>query len=140
MKSSSLSARKVNHSEGHNNAPPLLVYIVSIIIAESLTSELTKINTFYSEKLAEATRKIATLKSDLASSTEKTHASDHSMFGFGRKKGRGGSSGDDVATETLYSQERVPARKLQDLKLAFSEYYLSLVLIQNYQNLNFTGE
>ena len=34
---------------------------------------------------------------------------------------------------------RVPARKLQDLKLAFSEYYLSLVLLQNYQNLNFTG-
>lgn len=30
-------------------------------------------------------------------------------------------------------------RKLQDLKLAFSEYYLSLILLQNYQNLNFTG-
>ncbi|CAB4066336.1 Xenotropic and polytropic retrovirus receptor 1,Xenotropic and polytropic retrovirus receptor 1 homolog [Lepeophtheirus salmonis] len=34
---------------------------------------------------------------------------------------------------------KVPARKLQDLKLAFSEYYLSLVLLQNYQNLNYTG-
>jgi SPX domain-containing protein involved in vacuolar polyphosphate accumulation len=33
----------------------------------------------------------------------------------------------------------VPARKLQELKLAFSEYYLSLILLQNYQNLNFTG-
>ena len=33
----------------------------------------------------------------------------------------------------------MPSRKLHDLKLAFSEYYLSLVLVQNYQNLNFTG-
>jgi len=31
------------------------------------------------------------------------------------------------------------SRKLHDLKLAFSEFYLSLVLLQNYQNLNFTG-
>ncbi|XP_024217682.1 solute carrier family 53 member 1 isoform X2 [Halyomorpha halys] len=31
------------------------------------------------------------------------------------------------------------ARKMQELKLAFSEFYLSLVLLQNYQNLNFTG-
>ncbi|KAH9594410.1 Xenotropic and polytropic retrovirus receptor 1, variant 3 [Schistosoma haematobium] len=30
-------------------------------------------------------------------------------------------------------------RKLHDLKLAFSEFYLSLVLLQNYQSLNFTG-
>ena len=34
---------------------------------------------------------------------------------------------------------KMPSRKLHDLKLAFSEYYLSLVLVQNYQNLNFTG-
>jgi len=30
-------------------------------------------------------------------------------------------------------------RKMQELKLAFSEFYLSLILLQNYQNLNFTG-
>ena len=29
--------------------------------------------------------------------------------------------------------------KISDLKLAFSEFYLSLILLQNYQNLNFTG-
>ena len=29
--------------------------------------------------------------------------------------------------------------KIADLKLAFSEFYLSLILLQNYQNLNFTG-
>lgn len=30
-------------------------------------------------------------------------------------------------------------RKAYDLKLAFSEFYLSLILLQNYQNLNVTG-
>lgn len=33
----------------------------------------------------------------------------------------------------------MPARKIQELKLAFSEYYLGLILLQNYQTLNFTG-
>ena len=89
-------------------------------------SELAKINTFYSEKLAEATRKFATLKSELLNLTEH-QPSEKKLFGFGRKK------------DTALYKDKVPPRKLQDLKLAFSEYYLSLILIQNYQNLNFTG-
>lgn len=28
---------------------------------------------------------------------------------------------------------------MYDIKLAFSEFYLSLILLQNYQTLNFTG-
>jgi hypothetical protein len=35
--------------------------------------------------------------------------------------------------------QRVHYRKRTDLKLAFSEFYLMLVLLQNYQTLNFTG-
>ncbi len=35
--------------------------------------------------------------------------------------------------------KKVQRRKVMDLKLAFSEFYLSLILLQNYQNLNFTG-
>jgi len=72
--------------------------------------ELTKINTFYAEKLAEATRKFATLKSEME-----------------------GSEYDSV------KKKKVQRRKVMDLKLAFSEFYLSLILLQNYQNLNFTG-
>lgn len=90
---------------------------------------MTKINTFYSEKLAEATRKFAALKNELDLATE--HHSNEKGFlrSLGRSnQARGKGSGS------------VPARKLQDLKLAFSEYYLSLVLLQNYQNLNYTGE
>ncbi|KAL0280325.1 UNVERIFIED_CONTAM: hypothetical protein PYX00_001654 [Menopon gallinae] len=76
--------------------------------------ELKKINTFYSEKLAEATRKYATLVAELS-----TNVANHQHGKTVKKK--------------------LPARKLQELKLAFSEYYLSLILLQNYQNLNFTG-
>ncbi|XP_077292169.1 solute carrier family 53 member 1 [Arctopsyche grandis] len=78
--------------------------------------ELKKINTFYSEKLAEATRKYATLLSEMKSSYE----------GVKQK-----------SSETKRSA--IPHRKVQELKLAFSEFYLSLILLQNYQNLNHTG-
>merc|ERR1719427_191010 len=36
-------------------------------------------------------------------------------------------------------KKKIQRRKVMDLKLAFSEFYLSLILLQNYQNLNFTG-
>lgn len=63
--------------------------------------------------MAEATRKFATLRNELSSSLE--------------QKGK------------VKRKTDVPARKINDLKLAFSEFYLSLILLQNYQNLNYTG-
>ncbi|CAG9856643.1 unnamed protein product [Phyllotreta striolata] len=83
--------------------------------------ELTKINTFYSEKLAEATRRYANLKSELSETQE---------FSFQKS---------NSTRRHLLRKKNVPARKLQEIKLAFSEFYLSLILLQNYQNLNFTG-
>ncbi|XP_045462138.1 xenotropic and polytropic retrovirus receptor 1-like isoform X1 [Harmonia axyridis] len=80
--------------------------------------ELKKINTFYSEKLAEATRKFATLQAELKTATS-----------------------DILQRRRRESTVKKPlsTRKLQELKLAFSEYYLSLILLQNYQTLNHTG-
>ena len=88
--------------------------------------ELAKINTFYAEKLAEATRKFATLKSELDEQTQESHPSDGKGF-LGRKK------------VTFAGPKKMDKRKQIDLKLAFSEFYLSLILMQNYQTLNFTG-
>ncbi|XP_045461774.1 xenotropic and polytropic retrovirus receptor 1 [Harmonia axyridis] len=85
--------------------------------------ELTKINTFYSEKLAEATRKFASLQSELS------EAQGVEDFKQGKTSIR----------KNILRKKNVPARKIQELKLAFSEFYLSLILLQNYQNLNFTG-
>jgi len=73
--------------------------------------ELAKINTFYAEKIAEATRKFAMLKSEL----------------------------EGPESENLVKKKKIQKRKMMDMKLAFSEFYLSLILLQNYQNLNFTG-
>ncbi|XP_043496961.1 xenotropic and polytropic retrovirus receptor 1 [Polistes fuscatus] len=82
--------------------------------------ELKKINTFYSEKLAEATRKYAALVNELKTALELQH-------GTGKNKGKSNT------------RLHLPTRKLRELKLAFSEFYLSLILLQNYQNLNYTG-
>ncbi|KAJ8981456.1 hypothetical protein NQ317_000132 [Molorchus minor] len=60
--------------------------------------ELKKINTFYSEKLAEATRKYANLNSELNDSLE--------YLKMGKKK-------------EGFGKKHLPARKLQELKLAF---------------------
>lgn len=83
--------------------------------------ELKKINTFYSEKLAEATRKFATLNSEL-----KTSISENQQKQKSKHK--------DVGK--LYN---ISSRKIQEFKTAFSEFYLSLILLQNYQSLNHTG-
>jgi len=70
--------------------------------------------------LAEATRKYAALQSELKTALEMQQ-------GSGKNKGKASA------------KPILPARKLRDLKLAFSEFYLSLILLQNYQNLNHTG-
>jgi xenotropic and polytropic retrovirus receptor 1 len=86
--------------------------------------ELKKINTFYSEKLAEATRKFATLNTELKTAIEMTQT----------KPGKTA-----LALRPMKKATGLPYRKAQELKLAFSEFYLSLILLQNYQNLNHTG-
>lgn len=73
---------------------------------------------YITEKLAEATRKYAALQNELKTALEQ---------GSGKNKGK------------TSMKPILPARKLRDLKLAFSEFYLSLILLQNYQNLNHTG-
>lgn len=83
--------------------------------------ELKKINTFYSEKLAEATRKFATLNSEL-----KTTLADNKQ----KLKSK---------IKNFKYDNVIPSRKLQEFKTAFSEFYLSLILLQNYQSLNHTG-
>jgi len=88
--------------------------------------ELTKINTFYAEKLAEATRKFANLKSELHEASRFPQTS-NGMSIFKKK------------TVTFSGPRKMDGGKQNALKLAFSEFYLSLILLQNYQTLNFTG-
>uniref|UniRef100_UPI003AB08C92 xenotropic and polytropic retrovirus receptor 1 homolog isoform X3 n=1 Tax=Centroberyx gerrardi TaxID=166262 RepID=UPI003AB08C92 len=96
---------------------------------QTCEKELAKINTFYSEKLAEAQRRFATLQNELQSSLDAQRESSAHARGLRRRK----------TVFALSQQERIKHRNIKDLQLAFSEFYLSLILLQNYQNLNFTG-
>uniref|UniRef100_A0A671LU97 Xenotropic and polytropic retrovirus receptor 1 homolog n=1 Tax=Sinocyclocheilus anshuiensis TaxID=1608454 RepID=A0A671LU97_9TELE len=95
---------------------------------QTCEKELAKINTFYSEKLAEAQRRFATLQNELQSSLDAQRESSRAT-GLRRRR----------TVFHLSQQERCKHRNIKDLQLAFSEFYLSLILLQNYQNLNFTG-
>lgn len=86
--------------------------------------ELKKINTFFSEKMAEATRKYAALSVELKEALEAAQ----------KVKTKAAHKNSDNSTGN-----GIPHRKVQELKLAYSEFYLSLILLQNYQNLNHTG-
>uniref|UniRef100_A0A6Q2X7Y0 Xenotropic and polytropic retrovirus receptor 1a n=1 Tax=Esox lucius TaxID=8010 RepID=A0A6Q2X7Y0_ESOLU len=94
---------------------------------QNCEKELLKINTFYSEKLAEAQRRFATLQNELQSSLDAQRESN--APGIRKRK----------TVFHLSQEERCKHRNIKDLQLAFSEFYLSLILLQNYQNLNFTG-
>jgi len=90
---------------------------------------------WYAEKIAEATRKFAALQSDLSTSIDVIAASSNGL----RRR--------SIVPTTLLRRRnksnsaREPAvyKSLNDIKLALSEFYLSLILLQNYQSLNFTG-
>jgi len=71
--------------------------------------------------MAEATRKFAALQNEL-------------RISLGDK-----NNSRSPLRQKMVGDPHIPARKIQELKLAFSEFYLSLILLQNYQNLNFTG-
>ncbi|XP_063741606.1 xenotropic and polytropic retrovirus receptor 1 homolog isoform X2 [Eleginops maclovinus] len=92
---------------------------------QTCEKELAKINTFYSEKLAEAQRRFATLQNELQSSLDAQRESWANGQGLRKRK----------TVFALSQQERCKHRNIKDLQLAFSEFYLSLILLQNYQAL-----
>ncbi|XP_071802189.1 xenotropic and polytropic retrovirus receptor 1 homolog [Asterias amurensis] len=93
--------------------------------------ELTKINTFFCEKEAEATRHFAQLNDELRQVEPQTVTNSALIR---RRK-----SSIFLTNDNELKVTKNVRRKVSDLKLAFSEFYLSLILLQNYQKLNFTG-
>ncbi|KAK2159064.1 hypothetical protein LSH36_159g04020 [Paralvinella palmiformis] len=93
--------------------------------------ELLKINMFFSEKLAEAKRKFSSVKCDLITS-EQMHQHHH-LPSLRRRKGP------KILIKDKKAAPHLIKKSIHDIKLAFSEFYLSLILLQNYQTLNFTG-
>ena len=79
-----------------------------------LEKELEKVTSFYREKKREAMMKFNTLKEQLSISEEPHSRNNLNIYIGKRKNGK-------------------------ELKLAFSEFYLSLIIIQDYQKYNFVG-
>ncbi|GCC19055.1 hypothetical protein chiPu_0018190 [Chiloscyllium punctatum] len=89
---------------------------------------LMRLFVYFLEKLAEAQRRFATLQNELQSTLE-VQMDRNAVSNLRQRR----------TVFPLSHKERVQHRNIRDLKLAFSEFYLSLILLQNYQNLNFTG-
>lgn len=92
--------------------------------------ELEKINTFFAEKINEAKLKFTALKHELSAAGSLKVAPSLSTFSTREITLSSGSS----KKATIKRK-----KKFSHLKFAFGEFYLSLVLLQNYQQLNFTG-
>ena len=86
------------------------------------------------EKLAEATRKFQELGAEVGISNK----SDDNLHldidrGYASQTGNADSRAALVQKSKLNNKKLKGARKLKELKFAVSEFYLSLVLIQNFQ-------
>ncbi|XP_071947796.1 xenotropic and polytropic retrovirus receptor 1 homolog [Antedon mediterranea] len=94
--------------------------------------QLTKINTFFSEKLNEATRRSASLQDECR------------QFNNNKSKPNTPANLRRRRSSVFFMEMKDPTMKAlnrtaADLKLAVTEFYLYLILLQNYQSLNFTG-
>jgi len=96
--------------------------------------ELKKVNTFFAEKLAEAARRFNDLQLEVANSGSirlQTVAMSAKILN---------DATDDMGNTLLPKLEHpAPKKKLKEMRFIISEYYLSLMLIQNFQQLNFTA-
>jgi len=132
---------------------------------QELEKELQKINLFFGEKLNEAARRFTQLKSDVefhqkaeekakAKQTPKQQKQQHHQHQGNSPKendksssvrkrlsGGGGASGVSPAKflKIGAKMDKHSIKTIKELKLACTESYLNLVLIQNYQEINFTG-
>ncbi|XP_039228942.1 xenotropic and polytropic retrovirus receptor 1 homolog isoform X2 [Drosophila yakuba] len=89
--------------------------------------ELTKVNDFFAHKQAEAHRKLATLNYQL----DRRRA---------QQDPRGSSiSRGSASSRTRQTEDKRKMPSIKKLRLAMSEFYLSLIMLQNYQTLNMTA-
>uniref|UniRef100_A0A914HAM7 Xenotropic and polytropic retrovirus receptor 1 n=1 Tax=Globodera rostochiensis TaxID=31243 RepID=A0A914HAM7_GLORO len=98
--------------------------------------ELTKISLFFSQKIAEAQGKYHELSAELNTFTESIESRQTPLAHRNNVRVRFSASTKLGQSSKL---QREQAKTAQQLKLAFSEFYLNLVLLQNYQQLNATG-
>jgi hypothetical protein len=97
--------------------------------------ELTKINLFFSQKIAEAQGKYHELSAEML--TFKEVISLRQTPSSQRKTLRLRFGGDKSTKSPSSNLQKEQSKTAQQLKLAYSEFYLNLVLLQNYQQLKY---
>ncbi|CAF3163840.1 unnamed protein product [Rotaria sp. Silwood2] len=139
---------------------------VDVSFFQFCEKQATKIGIFFAEKLAEALRRFESLKDELQYIKSDDRRSSNRrvsiIFDHGMNEVANGNSNttglenstsrqswigsfSNVVSRRLVkktperSSEQKHYKSLSNLKAAFSEFYLMLVLLQNYQVLNFTG-
>ncbi|XP_017486034.1 PREDICTED: xenotropic and polytropic retrovirus receptor 1-like, partial [Rhagoletis zephyria] len=98
---------------------------------EICDKELEKVNMFYEAKLIEITRKYTNLKDELKLAKELTGSSVLARSSFIVKK--------PFFRPTIDMTKILTRSASHDFKAAFSELYLNVILLRNYQILNHTG-
>ncbi|XP_054730229.1 xenotropic and polytropic retrovirus receptor 1-like [Anastrepha obliqua] len=98
---------------------------------EACDKELEKINMFYEAKLAEIIHKYTNLKDEMNLAKELSDASILARPSV-RIKAR-------FHRATIDMTRILTRRASHDFKIAFSELYLNVILLRNYQILNYTG-
>ncbi|UJR07238.1 hypothetical protein I4U23_011526 [Adineta vaga] len=108
--------------------------------------QLSKINTFFAEKIAQALLKFDVLKNELE--YIEVNDQEHHLTYTNKLFLRNLSSNDEFIEENARKSKKFHSNrkwtkhrsmKLNDLKLALSEFYLMLILLKNYQTLNYNG-
>ncbi|CAF3715503.1 unnamed protein product [Rotaria socialis] len=139
---------------------------VDISFFQLCEKEAAKINTFFSEKLAESSRRFEALKDELQYIVSDAHSGSNRRVSIVFDRGLNTNMKNDNYPKNLkdsiaqrtwrtslsslvpirlakrtpeWHSEHTHYKSLNNLKTAFSEFYLMLVLLQNYQVLNFTG-
>ncbi|XP_065068950.1 solute carrier family 53 member 1-like [Rhopilema esculentum] len=102
--------------------------------------ELSKVSTFFAEKLAEATRRFHDLETEIGTTSQVKDSTEQDIERGANVNTNVGEDGTTLITKIKSKKQKSRgAKKLKELKFAVSEFYLSLILIQNFQELNFTG-
>ncbi|KAH8399877.1 hypothetical protein KR215_003981 [Drosophila sulfurigaster] len=104
--------------------------------------ELTRVNNFFLEKMAEARRKHGTLKLQLLATAHATGHVSRSHNPRSQNQSRSHSQLPSPRASVVSMPSTSSNRKLmtqRQLRSAYTEFYLTLVLLQNFQSLNETG-
>lgn len=129
---------------------------------QTIESELLKVNTFFEEQLNANNRKLRQLNTEAdrtkkiqnisksqngymsASKESKTEGDTNTwLYSFNRNhenKIQNESSGlNNLLNLPRFKKKSLRDKTIKEIKSAFCEYYLGLILLQKYQELNFTG-